>query len=59
MCRGCNMGWQAFGTHADPAKSHNPAARKVIMAVKKVVEHIRKSPKAKVSCLWRPSYSKL
>ncbi|CAM9895380.1 unnamed protein product [Scytosiphon promiscuus] len=39
---------EAFGTHVDPAKSHNPAARKVVMTVKKVVEHIRKSPRAKV-----------
>ncbi|CAN0016946.1 unnamed protein product [Scytosiphon promiscuus] len=38
---------EAFGTHVDPAKSRNPQARKVIMRVKKVVEHIRKSPRAK------------
>ncbi|CAM9804265.1 unnamed protein product [Laminaria digitata] len=38
---------EATGTHVDPAKSSNPAGRKVIVAVKKVVEHIRKSPKAK------------
>lgn len=41
-------GLQAIGTHVDPQKSSNPAARKVIMVVKKVVEHIHKSPKAKV-----------
>ncbi|CAM9755873.1 unnamed protein product, partial [Hapterophycus canaliculatus] len=39
---------EALGTHADPATSRNPEARKVIMRVKKVVEHIRKSPRAKV-----------
>ncbi|CAB1104439.1 unnamed protein product [Ectocarpus sp. CCAP 1310/34] len=38
---------EAFGTHVDPAKSGNPGARKVITTVKKVVEHIRKSPRAK------------
>ena len=39
---------QAIGTHVDPQKSANPVARKVIVTVKKVVEHIRKSPRAKV-----------
>ncbi|CAM9556615.1 unnamed protein product, partial [Ectocarpus sp. 6 AP-2014] len=34
---------EAIGTHVDPQKSANPAARKVIVMVKKVVEHIRKS----------------
>lgn len=44
-------GLQAIGTHVDPQKSSNPAARKVIMVVKKVVEHINKSPKAKEKVL--------
>eukprot|EP00903_Cladosiphon_okamuranus_P014534 g13481.t1 len=38
---------EAIGTHVDPKKSANPAARKVIMAVKKAVEHINKSTRAK------------
>lgn len=46
---GCNMKSQAVGRHIDPAKSHNPAMRLVVMVVKKVVEHVRKFPQAKVS----------
>ncbi|CAB1100899.1 unnamed protein product [Ectocarpus sp. CCAP 1310/34] len=38
---------KAFGMHVDPAKSRNPGARKVITTVKTIVEHIRKSPRAK------------
>ena len=44
-----NVAGQAFGTHVDPAKSHNLAVRKVITTVKKVVEHVNKSPRAKVN----------
>ncbi|CAN0434602.1 unnamed protein product, partial [Scytosiphon promiscuus] len=34
---------EACGTHVDPAKSHNAKEQKVIVVVKNVVEHIRKS----------------
>ena len=44
----CAVEPQATGTHVDPHKSANPAARKIVMVVKKVVEHIRKSSHAKV-----------
>lgn len=40
---------QAIGTHVAPQKSANPVARKVIVTVKKVVEYIRKSSRAKVN----------
>ncbi|CAB1101835.1 unnamed protein product [Ectocarpus sp. CCAP 1310/34] len=44
-----DAGSDAFGTHVDPAKSRSPVVRKVIATVKMVMEHIRKSPRAKVS----------
>lgn len=40
---------QAVGTHENPRASKNVEARRIIVAVKKVVEHVNKSPRAKVA----------
>lgn len=49
MCRVCTLKPQAIGTCVEPQKPGDRPARNVVMAVKKAVDRVRKSPAAKVN----------